>query len=142
MHQKSTDELLKLIAQEKRLDTFLKENTDEFEHTTLCEELNCLLKVHQTTKANIVRLSCLDKTYTYQIFDGTKANPSRNKLLAICLAAGATYEETQRILRLGHAQQLHPRNDRDSVIIYSIHHHTSVMDTNQILYDMKKEILE
>lgn len=142
MHQKSTDELLKLIAQEKRLDSFMKENTDEFEQATLCEELGRLLQAHQTTKANIVRLSCLDKTYTYQIFDGTKANPSRNKLLAICLAMGATYDETQRVLRLGHAQQLHPRNIRDSVIIYSILHHTSVMDTNQILYDMQKEILE
>lgn len=53
----------------------------------------------------------------------------------------ATLDETQRILRLGHYQPLYPRNIRDSVIIYSITHHTSVMDTNQILYDMGKELL-
>lgn len=142
MQKKSTDELLKLIAQENRLNTFLTEHAAEFENTTLSAELCRLLKLHQTTKANVVRGSLLDKTYTYQIFDGTKPNPSRNKLLALCLALNATISETQRVLRLGHAEQLHPRNQRDSVIIYSITHHKSVMDTNQVLYDMQKEFLE
>jgi uncharacterized protein YfaS (alpha-2-macroglobulin family) len=141
MHKKSTDELLKLISKESRLDTFLKNNAEEFEATSLKDELARLSSLHHTTKADIIRLSLLDKTYTYQILDGKKTNPSRNKLLAICLAIGATLEETQRVLRLGHAEQLHPRNIRDSVIIYSINHHTSVLDTNQILYDMGKEPL-
>ena len=141
MRKKSTDELLKLIQQENKLESFLQANADEFEHTTLCAELNRLLIEHSKTKADIVRFSLLDKTYTYQIFDGSRPNPSRNKLLAICLAMNATLDETQRILRLGHYQPLYPRNIRDSVIIYSITHHTSVMDTSQILYDMGKELL-
>lgn len=142
MQKKSTDELLKLISQENRLNIFLTENTTEFEDTTLSAELCRLLELHHSTKANVVRGSLLDKTYTYQIFDGTKPNPSRNKLLAICLALNATLPETQKILRLGHTEQLHPRNQRDCVIIYSITHRISVMDTNQILYDMNKDLLE
>ena len=141
MGKKSTDELLKQIQSENNLNSFLQANADEFEYTTLQEALNGLLNKYSMKKASVVRLSLLDKTYTYQIFDGTRPNPSRNKLLALCLAIGATLEETQRILRLGRSQQLHPRNIRDSVIIYSIIHHTSVMDTNQILYDMGKELL-
>lgn len=141
MHKKSTDELLKLISQESRLETFLKNNNEEFETTSLKEELERLSALHKKTKAEIVRLSLLDKTYTYQILDGKKTNPSRNKLLAICLALGATLEETQRVLRLGHTEQLHPRSIRDAVIIYSLKRHTSVLDTNQILYDMEEEPL-
>ncbi len=141
MHKKSTDELLKLISQAPRLDTFLKNNSEEFEASSLKDELARLSILHHITKAEIIRLSLMDKTYTYQILDGKKTNPSRNKLLAICLAIGATLEETQRVLRLGHAEQLHPRNVRDSVIIYSINRHTSVLDTNQILYDMGKDPL-
>lgn len=142
MYKKTTDELLKIISQESRLERFFQCNSDEFEHTTLTDELNRLLILHQISKAQVVRHSLMDKTYTYQIFDGTKTNPSRNKLLAICLAMKISLSETQHILRLGHCEQLYPRDMRDSVIIYSIHHGTSVMDTNLILYDMQKEPLE
>ena len=70
MHKKSTDELLKLISKESRLDTFLKNNAEEFEATSLKDELARLSSLHHTTKADIIRLSLLDKTYTYQILDG------------------------------------------------------------------------
>ena len=81
MHKKSTDELLKLISKESRLDTFLKNNAEEFEATSLKDELARLSSLHHTTKADIIRLSLLDKTYTYQILDGKKTNPSRNTLV-------------------------------------------------------------
>lgn len=142
MYKKTTDELLKIISQENRLETFIHYNSSEFEKTTLTEELNRLLILHKISKAQVIQHSLMDKTYTYQIFDGTKTNPSRNKLLALCLAMKTTLSETQRILRLGHCEQLYPRNLRDSVIIHSINHGTSVMDTNQILYDMGKELME
>ena len=51
MRKKSTDELLKLIQQENKLESFLQANADEFEHTTLCAELNRLLIEHSKTKA-------------------------------------------------------------------------------------------
>ena len=142
MGKKTTDELLELIRQENRLNLFLENNADEFEDTTLSSQLTLLLEKYKLTKASVVRGSLLDKTYTYQIFDGTKSNPSRNKLLAICLSMGLTLSETQHILRLGHAEQLHPRNIRDSVIIHSLNHHVSVAKTNDILFDLKKDIIE
>ncbi len=142
MSKKSTDKLLKLIEQEKHLDSFFADNSEEFENTTLHDELERLLSLYALNKAMVVRNSLLDKTYAYQIFEGKKNNPSRSKLLAICLAMGITLPETQRLLRLGHAEQLHPRNIRDCVIIHSIHHHVSVLKTNDILFDMEKELLE
>ena len=109
MSRKTTDELLKLIEQEKRLDTFFENNSEEFEDTSLSEELARLLGIYNLTKATVIRSSLLDKTYAYQIFDGRKINPSRSKLLAICLGAGFSLRETQRVLRLGHTEPLHPR---------------------------------
>lgn len=73
MPKKSTNELLALIAKERNISKFPKENTDEFEHTTLHEKLNRLLLKHCKSKAEIIRLSNLDKTYVYQIL--TEANP-------------------------------------------------------------------
>jgi len=141
MRKRTTDELLKLISTENSLQKYLDTNKNEFDNTTLAEALNHLLGKSTCSKADIVRLSNLDKVYTYQIFDGTKSNPSRNKLLAICISLGSDLTETQYILRLGHAEPLHPRNVRDSVIIFAINHKTSIMDLNNILYDMKEELI-
>lgn len=141
MRKKSTDELLALIAKEQSISKFLDENNREFDHTTLNRELDRLLCKSHKSKAEIIRLTNLDKTYVYQIFDGSKPNPSRNKLLAICIAMGADLHETQTVLRLGHSEQLHPRNLRDSVIIYAVNHKTTVWNLNQILFDMENEIL-
>ena len=142
MNKKTTDELLKIMERESHLKNFFKDNCEEFEDTTLSKELTRLLNQYELTKSVIIRDSLLDKTYAYQIFDGKRTNPSRSKLLAICLAAGITLSETQHSLRLGHVEQLHPRHIRDCVIIHSINHHISVLKTNEILYDMKKELLE
>lgn len=141
MSKKSTDELLKLIEKEQSLSKYLGENHDEFEQTALHLELARLLCKSKKSKAEIIRLSNLDKTYVYQIFDGSRPNPSRNKLLALCLAIGVDLHEAQLVLRLGHSEQLHPRNMRDSVIIYAVNHKTDVLNLNQILYDMGNEIL-
>lgn len=141
MHKRSTDELLRQLEQEKDVTPYLKENKEEFERIPLCYALAELLDRYGLRKAPVISASGLDKAYTYQIFDGKKTAPSRDKLLAICLAMGLTLPETQRILRLGHVGQLHPRNIRDSVIIHSILHHVSVRDTNDILFDMGKDIL-
>ncbi len=142
MHKRSTDELLKQLEQGKDLAPYLEENKGEFEKIPLCYALAELLDRYGLRKAPFISASGLDKAYAYQIFDGKKTAPSRDKLLAICLAMGITLPETQRVLRLGHVGQLHPRNIRDSVIIHSILHHVSVQDTNDLLYDLGKEILD
>lgn len=141
MRKRTTGELLKLISTENNLQKYLDTNKSEFDNTTLAEALQHLIGKSACSKADIVRRSNLDKVYTYQIFDGTKTNPSRNKLLAICLSAGADLAETQYVLRLGHTEPLHPRKVRDSVIIFAINHKTSVMDLNSILFDMKEELV-
>lgn len=141
MKRKTTDELFKSLSQEKNLQNFLNANQGEFEHSSLQEELNRLLAGHNQKKAEVIRRSNLDPVYAYQIFDGSKSNPARSKLLALCLSIGASLEETQKILRLGHWEPLYPRSVRDSIIIYAIEHHTSVMDVNGILHDMHMEQL-
>lgn len=141
MSRKTTDELLKNLSQEKNLQHFINDNKEEFEHSSLPEELNRILIHYNQKKAEVIRRSNLDPVYAYQIFDGSKNNPARSKLLALCLSMGASLKETQKILRLGHWEPLYPRNVRDSIIIYAIEHHSSVMDVNVILHDMHMELL-
>lgn len=141
MSRKTTDELLKNLFQEINLQNFLNDNKEEFEHSSLHDELNRILTQNNQKKAEVIRRSNLDPVYAYQIFDGSKKNPARSKLLALCLSMGASLNETQKILRLGHWAPLYPRNVRDSIIIHAIEHHSSVMDVNGILHSMHMELL-
>lgn len=51
------------------------------------------------------------------------------------------YAELQLLLRLGKYLMLDPRDKRDSVFIYAISKKLSVMETNDILFNCKQEIL-
>ena len=139
--RKSTDELLKIIAQEEHLDNYFLENAAEFDQLSLPEFLEALLTAHGISKSDAITRSGLDRVYAYQIFSGMK-HPGRDKLLALCLAARATLKETQHVLRLGGWNMLHPRNVRDSVVIHAITHEKSVDEINEILYDMGLEMLQ
>lgn len=51
--------------------------------------------------ATISRLAGLDRSYVGNIIRGKKNNPSRDALIAICLAAGTDVEEVVRVGREG-----------------------------------------
>lgn len=76
----------------------------------------------------------LPRTYAYQILNGTK-NPGRDKILALCIAAGVDYEETQRALALSNMGKLYPRRREDSIIIFALEQKLSVLQTNELLYE-------
>jgi hypothetical protein len=51
-------------------------------------------------------------------------------------------EETQRLLKIGGGSALYPRNKRDSVIIYAINNAYSVLDCDEILYELGEDTLQ
>lgn len=46
--------------------------------------------------------------------------PTREQLIRFCLHAGASPEETQRLLRVARRQELYPRVRRDAVILFCL----------------------
>ena len=73
-------------------------------------------------------------TDAYQILNGSK-NPGREKVLALCIAAGMNYEETQRALTLANLGKLYPRRKEDSIVIFALEHKLSILQTNELLYE-------
>lgn len=142
MKRKSTEDLLQILLKEKNIHHFIQENSEEFERTSLAEEFSQLFSKYQYKKSEIIRLSNLDKSYAYQIFDGRKCFPSRNKLLALCIAMQISLKETEKLLNLAHCPKLYPRNVRDSIIINAINTCTNLQDLNFLLFDMDLEMLE
>lgn len=133
----STDELLKILRS-SRSKEHLNQYTAIIEqqpaYDTFAEYMKAFLQKHEMTDAALIKASLLPRTYAYQILNGTK-NPGRDKVLALCIAAGMDYEETQRALALSNMGKLYPRRREDSIIIFALEQKLSVLQTNELLYE-------
>ena len=107
---------------------------------TLAEYLCELLEIKHKKRVDVVREAGIDATFGYQIFKGLR-NPSRDKVLSLCLALGCTLRETNRALKISGANELYSKNRRDVIIIFAIEHNYTFHDTNQALYEFEEPTL-
>ena len=142
MPSKKTDELLKILEKETHFDDYIAENAGEFISASLSELLAEYESKCGLEKADIIRNANLDKTYAYQMFSGAKKNPSRDKVLMLCFGMGLSVTDTQTLLKRAGYPQLYPRIKRDSALIFSLERKLSVMEANELLFDLKEPILE
>ena len=133
----TTDELLKQLYSSRSVEE-LTEYTNSLSAQTGCtsfsEYLHAYLYTHGIQESELIRTSQIQRNYAYQILNGSK-NPGRDKVLALCLAAQMSYEETQRALCLADLGKLYPRRLKDSIIIFALEKKLSVQQTNELLYE-------
>ena len=137
-YSKDTDELFTELLQEKCVENFLSRNQDEL-ILPLTEYLEKILTEKSLSKADVIKLSGLNREYAYHIFSGKK-NPSRQKILALALAMNLNLDETQRLLRHAQLNLLYPRKEWDAIIISAIEQNLSVMETNELLHRLGETI--
>ena len=143
MKEKSTDELLNILQGCSNLshleDTLqILPNKNEYTFTSY---LSKLLSEKNISKSKVIADANLARTYGYQIFQGEK-NPGRDKILAIAFAMHLTLEECNRLLILAHSNILYSKNRRDAILIFALENNYSLDKTNDVLYEMREDILE
>lgn len=139
--KKSTMELLELLKKSSNISDFIEKTVDEFiEEKPLYQYLENLIEEKQLKKSDVIKRSGLDRGYAYDIFAGKKI-PSRDKLLAICFAMELLEEEVQSLLKYTGYPQLYARIERESIILFGLQHHLSLMNVNELLYEMNYEYL-
>lgn len=139
---KKTDELLKILKDSKDYSTYKNLSEDSIIPENVLSEYLCyVLEKKGIKKSEVIRQSGMDRGYAYDIFSGKK-QPSRDKLLMICIGAGMNFEETQILLKHTGYPLLYPRIERDSVLIYSMEHNLTVINTNILLHEMNQKPLE
>lgn len=138
---KSTDELLHILKNTSDISSFLKQEAGELtEQIPLYVCLNDLLRKKGMKKSDIIRRSGLDRGYAYDIFAGTKL-PVRDKVLALCFAFSLSDTETQGLLKITGYPPLYAKITRDSMILYALSHHWSLIQTNELLYEQNYPLL-
>jgi hypothetical protein len=141
MQRKITEELLAELKEIEKIETYLQENRLEMSDLPFHEWLSGALREKELEKSAVIAASGLNITYAYQIFSG-KRKPSRDKVIALGFGFGFSLAEMQQMLKHSENAGLHPRDKRDSVMIFCINKGYGLMDLNEILYELKLPLLE
>lgn len=140
--KKTTGELLELLKKEPSMDRYLEIASDSLiNQSSLSDCLNTLIEEKGLKKSNVIQQAGLDRTYAYQIFNGQK-KPNRDKVLALCLSMKLTAEETQQILKQTGYPALYARLKQDSIILFSLQHKLSIIEANELLFEMGESLLK
>ena len=115
------------------IDSYIKNNQTSFAERSVTELLASFYERQGLSKAELARRSCMSEVYLHQVFAGRR-NPSRDKLLCLCIGMELSFDETQELLKEAAYAQLYPRIKREAVIIHGIVHHTPLEDINYRLF--------
>jgi len=139
MEEKITAELLNVLENSEKIEDYFSE-IEESSDKDFLTYFNEQDQIQNINKADLIRDSQIDRTYAYQILQGRK-NPSRDKIIALCLAGKFTLLQCQRALSYGKEAKLYPKIKRDAVIIFAFNKSLSVSETEELLNDFKLDTL-
>lgn len=128
----TTTRLFSLIKQSRNMNDMQKNIEDGLMNPDASAYLKNLLDKSGLTPPEVAKEVFLDRSYTYQLFNGIR-HPNRNILLRFSFAFHLNLDETQRLLKLHQKGELYPRILRDAVIIYSIEKKYELIDANELI---------
>lgn len=140
MTRKNTNQLLQELMDTNDLHRVLTENDASFREDGLTDALQRLFEERSMTKTTLAKSSGISEVYLHQVFAGRR-NPSRDRLLCICVGLGITLDETQRMLTQGGYAQLYPRTRRDAIISYGVVHQLPLGEINDKLFAEQEKTL-
>lgn len=142
MIKKPTNDLMNELGNSKSIKSYLNENKDYLIDKNIAQILTDVLEQKNLKKSDVIQKAEISEVYGYQLFSGIKNNPSRDKILCICIAMELTLEEVQSILKITGFASLYPKSKRDSIIIFGINSSMSVFEINTSLYDQNEKVFE
>ena len=140
MEPKSTEDLNRELMKSNSIDSYIKDNQALFLDTGVAEALKSLCEKHPVSKNALARRAGMSEVYLHQVLSGRR-NPSRDRLLCLCVVLEAGLDQTQTLLRQAGFAQLDPKIKRDAVVIHGILHHTPLEIINDKLFDENEKTL-
>lgn len=140
MEEKSTGDLGQELMSQPDLDAYIRENSELFAVQDFAALLAALYDKKDISKAALARRAGISEVYLHQVFSGRR-NPSRDRLVCICVGLGASLEETQTLLKHGGYAQLYPRVKRDAIISHGLIHGTELNEINDKLFAENEKTL-
>ena len=99
--KKSTDDLLKEMKTNKLktmkdYERYRQKNTESFNNTymRLDRALMSIIESKKLKKSTVIKRAGIAQSYGYQILDGRKQNPDRDKVIMMCIGMELSHEDT------------------------------------------------
>lgn len=140
MKDKTTDDLSQALMAESNIDSYLRENQPFFAGQSIAQLLAVYYERTDLSKAALARKAGMSEVYLHQVFAGRR-NPSRDRLLCLCVGLETSLEEAQQLLKLASYAPLYPRLKRDAIISYGIVHHMALGEINDKLFTENEKTL-
>ena len=140
MRERSTDDLGQELMGAPNIDAYIHNNEAFFSEQNITESLAELYERKAVSKAALARKSGMSEVYLHQVFSGRR-NPSRDRLLCLCICMGASLEEIQQALKHATYAPLYPKHKRDAIISYGILHGTALEKINEKLAQEQEQAL-
>lgn len=134
MSQETTRTLsrkLQSVTDVSEAESFIEKHAED---TAFHIFLNKLIAEKDISIPELIDRSGVSKNYIYNILSGKRSHPGRDKVLAICIGLGASFQETNRALEMIGHSALYPKNERDTRIAIAVNQRTrNVTDVNIML---------
>lgn len=140
MKKKTTDDLRQELMDQPNIEAYLSDNQSCFMETGILDLLESLRERCGLSKAEIARRSGMSEVYLHQVFSGRR-NPSRDRLLTLCVGMGASLEEANQLLKQAAYAQLYPRLRRDAIISHGLIHRRTLTEINEALFAENEKTL-
>ena len=143
MNEKTTERLDKILqsADTGDFSVYSKQELSD-ELPSLSDYLNEYIGKNGLLVSDIVKNSGLSRDYAYAILNGNRKNPTKDRIIALCLAIHMNLVETQRALKIC-GMVLYSKNKRDAALIICINREIyDINKVNDFLLENELDILE
>ena len=135
-----TTTLFKLLLKTPTLEQFMKSNEEAMKLRPFNEYITELSQEKGEVPERIIKRANIERSFGHQIFKGSK-NPSRDTVLQLAFGFNADIETAQELLKHARMSPLYPRVKRDAAIIYCLHNHFTLVDTQRVLFEMELPVI-
>lgn len=138
--QISTSNFLRLLFKAPDIEQFVKNNEAEMQISSFSEHIKELCKKQGEIAEHVINRANIERSFGHQIFRSVR-KPSRDTVIQLAFGFKADVNTAQELLKHAGKSALYPRVKRDAAIIYCLHHHYTIVETQQVLHEMGLPIL-
>lgn len=133
---------LRKIRYTNEIETYVRKYCS-FEQPKFAEYLNHIMAIKSIKAADVLKNSGINMNYGYNIINGIRANPSRDKVIALCIGAGMNLQEMQLGLDIARTGRLLYFDERDVRIAAAVNSGiTRVVEINMILSEHNLRLID
>ncbi len=140
INQVRTSALFRLLFKPSGIKEFMEKNADEMRLPSFSEYIRGFCERKGEVPEHIIRRASIERSFGHQLFRGAR-NPSRDTVLQLAFGFDADVDTAQELLKHAGMSALYPRVKRDTAILYCLHNHFTIVETQSVLHEMELPLI-